>query len=178
MPEWRTRLTRTWSLAFTSAMVSQPHPQPPLTSQKTQRGGLTGDLKGDMEHKHVAEPESLQGVADFASSILDKCDRPASFLHCPVALSAIDRLDDYFRPLEALVPRLRRDGTELYLGLVHAGDMESTRRMVKAASKVAPEFGVATECGWGRTPADHLEGIMEISTAVSEPFAEYTSKEM
>lgn len=124
-----------------------------------------------MNHKHFVEPESLAGVASFSNSIFDKCERPATFMHCPVPLSATDKLDSYFEPLKTLLPRLRQDGTELYLGLVHAHNIESTRKMIEAAGRVTQdfEFGVATECGWGRTPANDLESIMEISTAVSDP---------
>ena len=122
-----------------------------------------------MDHRHIIEPESLKGVADICNAILDKCGRPASFVHCPVPLSAMGKLDSYFEPLSTLVPRLKRDSTELYLGLVHEDNIESTRSMIEAAAKVAPEFGVATECGWGRTPEKHYKSIMDISTAVSEP---------
>jgi hypothetical protein len=124
-----------------------------------------------MNHKHFTEPESLAGVASFANSIFDKCERSATFMHCPVPLSAVDRLDSYFEPLKTLLPRLRQDGTELYLGLVHAHNLEITRKMIAAAGKVTEdfEFGVSTECGWGRTPTSDLESIMKISTAVSDP---------
>lgn len=84
----------------------------------------------------------------------------------------MDKLDSYFEPLGTLTPRLKEDGADLYLGLVHENKMDSTRAMIEAASKAVPEFGVATECGWGRTPEKHIQSILDISTAVSQPHGE------
>lgn len=85
-----------------------------------------------MAHRHVVEPESFQEVADFANSVLDKCQRPAKFVHCPESLSALHKLDTYFQPSNTLV--------------------HTTRNMIKAAQNVVEKFGVTTEGGWGRTP--------------------------
>jgi hypothetical protein len=62
----------------------------------------------------------------------------------------IDRSDDaYFAPVKQLN---RTQGTELYLGLVHAkGGVEGTKRRMQADRKVTPDFGIATECGMART---------------------------
>ena len=78
-------------------------------------------------------------------------------------------LTAFYAPLRDLYPVLRDHGCELYLGLVHAGDLEGTKARVEEAQKVAPEFGVATECGFGRTPVEHFEDLMQISAAVSRP---------
>jgi hypothetical protein len=39
----------------------------------------------------------------------------------------------------------------VYLGLIHYADAAGDRARIAAAQKVVPRFGVATECGWGRT---------------------------
>ncbi len=76
-----------------------------------------------------------------------------------------DRTDaEYFAPLREL--RLGSE-TELYLALVHAGDEEGTRRRIRRARGVVERFGVATECGMGRTPVDELNNILGISVAVT-----------
>lgn len=82
----------------------------------------------------------------------------------------MDKLDAYFAPLTALIPKFVEHGTELYLGLVHSDDLEGTKTRIEAARKAFGdfEFGVATECGWGRTPNEEIESIMTISTCVSE----------
>lgn len=59
-------------------------------------------------------------------------------------------------------------GAKLYLGLVHFNDEEGPRRRNRAAQIVVKDFGVATECGIGRTPADQLlPNILQISRDVT-----------
>jgi len=123
-----------------------------------------------MEHKHWAEPKSLQAVTDRGLALLSRTSHPISYFHCPVPLSAMPRLTAYYAPLCDLYPGLSDHGCELYLGLVHAGDLEGTKTRIKEAQKVAPQFGVATECGLGRTPVEHFEDLMQISADVSRPF--------
>lgn len=62
------------------------------------------------------------------------------------------------------MPRLAlHDETELYLGLVHADDMQGTLERMGAARKViSKDFGVATACGLGRTPAELIDDNLEI----------------
>ena len=53
-----------------------------------------------------------------------------------------------------------KPGWELYLGLVHmTGGIASTRRRIAAAEKVVRNFGIATECGFGRRPADSIPDL-------------------
>ena len=43
------------------------------------------------------------------------------------------------------------DGTELYLGVVHAGDgVEGARARIGAGGRYVSRFGIATECGMAR----------------------------
>ena len=66
--------------------------------------------------------------------------------------------DAYFAPLAGL--RLK-PGCELYLGLVHmTGGIDGTRRRIAAAERVAPEFGVATECGLARRPPETIPALL------------------
>jgi hypothetical protein len=122
-----------------------------------------------MEHKHWMEPQSLQAVVDRGLELLSRTPHPISYFHCPVPLSAMPHLTAYLAPLRDLYPALRDHGCELYLGLVHAGDLQGTKARIAEAQKVAPEFGVAAECGLGRTPVEHFEGFMSISAAVTRP---------
>lgn len=79
-----------------------------------------------------------------------------------------DRVDTaYFEPMQRLA---LHDKTELYLGLVHADDMQGTLERMGAARKViSKDFGVATECGLRRTPAELIDNFLEISAAASRP---------
>ena len=81
--------------------------------------------------------------------------RRMDFLHLPVPK---DRTDDaYFAPLGDL--RLPTE-TALYLGLIHHADGAGDRVRIAAAQRVMPRFGVATECGWGRTDQARVPALL------------------
>ena len=73
-----------------------------------------------------------------------------AYIHMPVP---IDRSDDAFhRPFRDLK---LGDGTELFLGVVHAKDgVEGTQARIAAARRYAPKFGIATECGMARARSE------------------------
>lgn len=113
---------------------------------------------GDRDHHHFIEPKDLGTAVAFANRLFGLIQRPIGWLHLPVPK---DRDDDaYFAPLDRL--RLR-GGTELYLGLVHLGDgvAGATRRMA-AASRFVKTFGIATECGLGRRPAETIPAVLAL----------------
>lgn len=128
---------------------------------------------GDMAHAHFMEPSSLAAVSDRGLALLTKSNHPINYFHLPVPVSAMGSLEEFYEPLRRLVPSFKEQGTELYLGVVQAGDPEGTRNRMDAAKKVLGgfAFGVATECGWGRTPKEDLESIFEILREASEPIA-------
>jgi len=101
---------------------------------------------GDPGHKHVIEPRDLATCVAFANGIVKDAPRRLDFIHMPVPR---DRADDaYFAPLDALALPA---GTELYLGLVHlTGGVEGTKKRIAAAEAHVTDFGIATECGFGR----------------------------
>jgi hypothetical protein len=126
---------------------------------------------GDFQHQHMKQPQDSGNLVRVANGLLERVQRPIQWIHLPVP---IDRTDDaYFAPLREL--RLRPE-TELYLGLVHLRDgVEGTRRRIAAAQRVAPPFGVATECGMGRRPVgrggapDEFIDLLRIHREVSDP---------
>ena len=129
-------------------------------------------IAGDMEHRHWKEPESLANVTERGLAIFEKSPHPINFFHVPVPKSAMDKLDIYYEPLKQLFPKFKEHGTDLYLGVVHEGDLEGTKKRVEAAKKLfgdEVEFGVSTECGWGRMKEEDVPGVMQISTQVSDP---------
>jgi hypothetical protein len=62
--------------------------------------------------------------------------------------------------------------TKLYLGIVHANDLEGTQRRISAARDALPnvDFGVATEGGMGGTPLGNVQSILDISKVVSRSY--------
>jgi len=118
---------------------------------------------GDIGHRHFFEPKDMARLVDIAKTVKAQAKRDITFLHMPVPKDRTD--SEYFAPLK----ELELGPTELYLGVVHYNDLEGTKRRIAAAHTATAKFGVATECGMGRTPADQLDSILEISAAVTAP---------
>jgi hypothetical protein len=107
---------------------------------------------GDFEAKHFIEPLDGTAMVSLGNALLSGAGHEISFIHMPVPIERHD--DAFFAPFGDLkLPA----ACQLFLGLLHAADgaLGSLRR-AKAAQKVVPKFGIATECGLGRakTPAD------------------------
>ena len=75
----------------------------------------------------------------------------------PVPQDRTDR--EYFLPLEGL--RLPA-ATELILGLIHHDDYGWRPRSASTRpAQFIDSFGVASECGWGRTDPARVPGLLE-----------------
>ncbi|KAL2837955.1 hypothetical protein BJY01DRAFT_258199 [Aspergillus pseudoustus] len=122
----------------------------------------------DLDHKHFLPPKDLGLCVELANGILRRFEskqRPVQWIHVPVPKDRDDIA--YFESLSRL--KIGEE-TRLFLGLVHANDEEGTRRRIRAAQSIITRpFGVATECGMGRTPAEELDSILHISKAVTDP---------
>ena len=58
------------------------------------------------------------------------------------------------------------EGTDLYLGLVHHEDgVDGALRRIDAASTVLSRFGIGTECGFGRGPAERTVPLLDLHRA-------------
>lgn len=119
---------------------------------------------GDFRHRHFVEPDDTGTVTRVANGISAGLGRPLTWLHMPVPRDRID--DAYFAPLAGL--KLRPE-TRLYLGLVHFTDgVGGTRHRMAAARKVVGDFGIATECGFGRRPPETVLPLLRIHATVAE----------
>jgi hypothetical protein len=119
---------------------------------------------GDMDHAHFVEPKDISLMVQLARDLKKNVKRKIDWIHMPVPKDRTD--EEFFLPLRDL----ELESTELYLGLVHEGEEEGTRPRIEVAGRCVERFGVATECGMGRTPEGELEGILRIEEAVSRPF--------
>jgi hypothetical protein len=119
---------------------------------------------GDFEHRHSREPEDTGTLVEIANAIAAGVTRTIDWLHMPVPRSRSD--DAYFTPLRHL--RLHPE-TRLYLGLVHYTDgVEGARKRLMAAEKVVSDFGIATECGFGRRPrAQDIRELLGLHTQIA-----------
>lgn len=120
---------------------------------------------GDYDHEHFTQPKDTGKLVDVANAIAAGIGRPLTWIHLPVP---IDRDDvSYFEPLRDLALPAE---TELHLGLVHIADgVEGARRRIDAAANVVSSFGVATECGLGRRPAEQVAPLLDIHASVAGP---------
>jgi hypothetical protein len=75
---------------------------------------------GDLDGKHLVEPQDAGKEVAFANAIADAVTRPLTFLHMPVPINRFD--EGFYRPLADL--RLNPK-TEFYLGLVHPDGREN-----------------------------------------------------
>ncbi len=73
----------------------------------------------------------------------------------------VDRSDDaYFEPLSGLELDPK---TKLFLGLVHDSDgVAGSKKRIDAAGKYAGDFGIATECGFGRRPPETIPNLLRV----------------
>ncbi len=110
---------------------------------------------GSPADEHLVMPKDMATLVEIANGIGEAVTRRLDFLHMPVPK---DRTDDaYFRPLAGL--NLAAE-TALQLGLIHHDDGAGDCARIEAARKVVPAFGVAAECGWGRTDPQRVPSLL------------------
>ena len=122
---------------------------------------------GDSGHQHFVEPRDTSLLVNVANGIAIGINRTLNWLHLPVPRDRID--DDYFQPLTKLS---LHEKTELYLGLIHMSDgAPGARRRIETAKRFVREFGIATECGFGRRPAETVEPLMQLHAYLADLIA-------
>lgn len=119
---------------------------------------------GDMGHQHFVQPTSLQMQVDLLNAVLDRVGRPVDFVSFTTPQ---DRSDEpFFAPLR----ELRTDpDTRLFFGLVPyhpenlaPGTTAEQIRLVDAALPGDRIWGVSTECGLGRVPAQDVRSLIDL----------------
>jgi hypothetical protein len=119
---------------------------------------------GDPGHKHMVDPKDTSIMVEFVNKLETTVERPISWVHMPVPRDRGDAA--YFAPLKNLK---LAPGTELYLGLVHITDgLEGSLRRLAAARNVVTDFGIATECGFGRRPPETIPALLQLHRQVAE----------
>ena len=110
---------------------------------------------GTPKDEHLVMPRDLGVCVEMTSGARARLARPLDYLHLPVPK---DRTDTgYFAPLAGL--QLAPE-TLLYLGLIHHDDHAGDQARIAAAKAHAPRFGIATECGWGRSDPARVPGLL------------------
>ena len=119
---------------------------------------------GDAGHKHFVEPRDTKLMTDIANRLIGATRRSANWLHLPVPRDRNDTA--YFAPLAGLELRPQ---TDLFLGLIHLNDgLEGACRRMAAADTVVTDYGVATECGFGRRPPHTILPLLDLHRTVAQ----------
>ena len=110
---------------------------------------------GSPADEHLVMPKDMTILTEITNGVASRLERRLDFIHLPVPR---DRTDpDYFLPLQELdLP----DSACVILGLIHHDDAGGDVARIDAARQVLPVFGVASECGWGRTDPTRVSGLL------------------
>lgn len=115
---------------------------------------------GSPRDEHLVQPKDMSILVEISNGLIAGLNRRLDFLHLPVPKYRTAAA--YFQPLKGLQVDT---GTEIYLGLIHFDDLSGDAQRIATAKQFIPEFGVATECGWGRTEPTRVEGLLESHSA-------------
>jgi hypothetical protein len=117
---------------------------------------------GSYGGRHWKEPADTAVCVEVHNRVADRIARPLDYIHLPVPIARDD--EAYFAPLSGLQ---RRPQTALYLGLIHDQDgVEGTRRRIAAAETSVSDFGIATECGFGRRPPATIPELLKLHALI------------
>ena len=110
---------------------------------------------GSPRDEHLVMPGDMGILVEIANGLAAGLNRRLDFVHMPVPQDRTDAA--YFRPLRGLTLPA---STEIMLGLIHYDDEDGDCARMDTARRFLPSFGVATECGWGRTDPDRVPGLL------------------
>jgi hypothetical protein len=117
----------------------------------------------DLGHRHMMEPVDLSLSVRMSNAAAENSGRRVDFTHMAVPINRDDK--QYFAPLA----ELHHPGPKVFLGLIHYSDgLDGAMRRAAVASEFLPDFGVATECGWGRRPAWQVPELITLHRRVIE----------
>ncbi|HCF99232.1 MAG TPA: hypothetical protein DEV93_01655 [Chloroflexi bacterium] len=123
---------------------------------------------GDTQQGFHRELASMSRLVEVANALCGSLDRPLNWIHMPTSRERTDA--DFYSALEEL--RLKPE-TELYLGLIYPEDgADGAQRRIETAGLFLSEFGVATECGWGRRAPKLVPELLGLHSKLSRPVSE------
>lgn len=118
---------------------------------------------GSPYDQHLVMPKDMGILVDLMNGISSKVERRLDFLHIPVPKDRTD--DSYFAPLKDYAANKE---TRIYLGLIHHDDEAGDTARINAAKNYLDDFGVATECGWGRSDPKKVPGLLDSHAAAAK----------
>ncbi len=119
---------------------------------------------GDPGHKHIVEPTDTAASVAVSNGLFAKASRRIDWVHFPVPRGRTDAA--YYEPLSGLdVP----DGTTIFAGLIHLTDgVEGARQRMAQVGRHLKDYGLATECGFGRRDASTIAALFDLHATLAD----------
>ena len=119
---------------------------------------------GSFGGRHFVEPKDAAAMVELINGLTTGIQRSIAFIHMPVPIERDD--DAFYRPLQHLK---LQPSTEIYLGLIHDTDgVDGTMNRIATARLYINDFGIATECGFGRRPAETVPALIDLHASLLE----------
>ncbi|MCC7413099.1 MAG: hypothetical protein IT495_15900 [Gammaproteobacteria bacterium] len=127
-------------------------------------GSLSHESGSSSDAGHFCEIKDLNVSVDMANAGAQACARPVQFVQLSVQLSNGAK-DAYYEPLR----RLAIGDARVYLGLIHLHDgVDGALKRMAIARKYLPDFGISTQCGWGRRPLEQkIEDLLQLHADIA-----------
>ncbi len=103
--------------------------------------------------EHLVMPKDAGILVELMNGIVNNVRRQVDFLHIPVPKTRTDPA--YFAPLQQFA-----GNTKVYFGLIHHDDEAGDRQRIEVAQRYVRDFGISTECGWGRADPKRVPGLL------------------
>lgn len=122
--------------------------------------GSLGHKEGESADSGMFKPaEDLAKCVEMANQGVAAAGRSVEFVHMPVTYGrGFD--EAFYAPLDDL----DIGDVRVYLGLIHLHDgVEGASKRIELARRHLPDFGIATQCGWGRRPPnERIEDLLAL----------------
>ena len=121
---------------------------------------------GSPADKHLVQPGDAGVLVEVMNGICRAVRRRIDYMHIPMPREHTDAA--FLSPLRRWE---RGNVRQLYVGLIHHDDEAGNRARIEATRSILPEFGIASECGWGRTDPSRLPGLLHSHRHAAEVLA-------
>lgn len=127
-------------------------------------GSLAQEPGTSSDTGHFCEIKDLNVSVDMANRGIHAISRSVEWLQMSVQLSNGFE-ESYYEPLRRLDVDART-----YLGLIHLHDgLSGALRRITIARKYLPDFGISTQCGWGRRPIEQkVQDLLDLHRNIAD----------
>ena len=118
--------------------------------------------------EHLVMPKDAGILVELMNGIAGGVNRKVDFLHIPVPKDRTDHA--YFMPLAQF-----KGSMKVYFGLIHHDDEEGDLRRIEIAREYVKDFGIGTECGWGRADPKRVPGLLASHRKAAEALTSHSA---